>query len=122
MKFTTNTLNAYGIAKGATDYGQFGVSVESTGDLFSVGNFESDFDDPISTTSTSAITHWYFQQANKHWDFWYTYQLKTYPENGLVKIYFKDVRNHIQYATVTDVGLFLYVEYFGKNYSVPLTQ
>ena len=40
----------------------------------------------------------------------------------MVKIYFKDVRDHITYATVADVGLFLYVEYFGKNYSVPLSQ
>ena len=123
VKFTTNTLNAYGTTQGATDYGQFGVSVESTSQLCTASNFEPGYNSPISSTNYNADrTHWYYQQENNYWDFWYTYQLKTCPENGMVKIYFKDVRDHITYATVADVGLFLYVEYFGKNYSVPLSQ
>lgn len=122
VKFTTNTLNAYGIAQGSTNYGLFGVAVESTAGLVTQENFEEDYDDPVSSTNYNADrTHWYFQQGGNFWDFWYTYQLKTYPEDGVVNIYFKDVRDHITYATVADVGLFLYVEYFGKNYSVPVT-
>lgn len=128
VKFTTNTLNAYGIEQGITNYGYFGVSVESTNPLLTDTNFESQHDSPISSTSTSNMTHWYFQQEGNLWDFWYTYQLKTYPtyantdNNGKVYIYFKDVTDHIKYATVNEVGLFLYVEYFGKYYSVPVTQ
>lgn len=122
VKFTTNTLNAYGITQGATnEYGLFGVSVESTSVLCSSSMFEDGYNSPISSTSTTDITHWYYQQAFNYWDFWYTYSLKTYPENGWVYIYLKDVRSNIQYATVTDVGLFMYVEYFGKYYSVPVS-
>ncbi len=123
VKFTTNTLNAYGTTQGTTNYGLFGVSVESTAHLCTEEVFEDGYDDPISSTNYNADrTHWYFQQGGNFWDFWYTYSLKTYPTDGIVNIYFKDVRDHITYATVADVGLFLYVEYFGKNYSVPVTQ
>ena len=129
VKFTTNTLNAYNITETGTNYGLFGVSVESTSGLFSVDSFESGYNNPTSTENTAYNTHWYYQQTNNHWDFWYTYSLKTCPPDntpdqeagGDVYIYFKDVRDHIKYATVADVGLFLYVEYFGKNYSVPVT-
>ena len=122
IKFTTNTLNAYGITQGTTNYGLFGVAVESTSGLVTIENFEDDYNSPISSTDyNSDRTHWYFQQGGNFWDFWYTYQLKTYPADGTVDIYFKDVRQNIRYATVADVGLFLYAEYFGKNYSVPLT-
>ena len=122
IKFTTNTLNAYGITQGVNNYGLFGVSVESTASLVTVESFEDGYNDPVSSTDYNADrTHWYFQQGGNFWDFWYTYSLKTYPENGIVNIYFKDVRSNIKYATVQDVGLFLYVEYFGKNYSVPLS-
>lgn len=128
VKFTTNTLNAYGITQNVNNYGLFGSSIESTEGLTDVNNFENDgehvYNDPVSSTSTNnpdSRTHWYFQQADNYWDFWYTYSLKTYPENGIVNIFFKDVRDHIKYANVQDVGLFLYIEYFGKNYSVPLS-
>ena len=118
VKFATNTLNAYGTSQGVTNYGLFGVSIESTRDLFSVDSFEDNYNDPTSTENTAYRTSWYYQQTNNYWDFWYTYQLKTYPDDGIVNIYFKDVRQTIQYANISDVGLFLYVEYFGKNYSV----
>ncbi len=121
VKFATSTLNAYGNTQGSADYGMFGVSVENTNILCAVDSFESGFNSPISSTSTTDITRWYYQQAFNYWDYWYTYSLKTYPNDGVVNIYFKDVRNNIKYATVEDVGLFLYVEYFGKTYSVPLS-
>ena len=119
IKFTTNTLNAYGITQGTENYGLFGVSVEETSSLTNASNFEPGYNSPVSSTNYNADrTHWYFQQADNYWDFLYTYNLKSYPEGGQVNIFFKDVRDHIKYATVSDVGLFLYVEYFGKNYSV----
>lgn len=129
VKFTTNTLNAYNDSQTGTNYGQFGVSIEGTSKLCNVAEFEPGFKDPISSTATADMTHWYFQQANNYWDFWYTYSLKAYPEandgeenDGVVNIYFKDVRSNIKYATVQDVGLFLYVKYFGKYYSVKVTE
>lgn len=122
VKFATNTLKAYGTTSGTTNYGLFGVSLESTEDLLDANEFETGYNTPISSTATANNTHWYYQQATKHWDYWYIYSLKTYPENGQVNIYFNDVRSYIKYATVADVGLFMYVEYFGKNYSVPVTQ
>ncbi len=124
IKFATNTLNAYGLTQGTTNYGLFGVAVESTSGLVTIENFEDDYNSPISSTNyNSDRTHWYYQQGGNFWDFWYTYNLKAneYPEDGIVNIYFKDVRDNIKYATVADVGLFLYVEYFGKIYSVPVT-
>ena len=121
VKFTTNTLNAYGTTQGTTNYGLFGVAVESTSGLVTEENFETGYKSPVSSTNTDDMSHWYFQQGGNFWDFWYTYSLKTCPEDGIVNIYFKDVRQNIQYATVGDVGLFLYVEYFGKNYSIPLS-
>lgn len=126
IKFTTNTLNAYGITQGVNNYGLFGVSIESTAGLVTQENFENGYNSPVSSTANADRTRWYYQQGGNFWDFWYTYQLKTCPGDlngdgnpGDVRIYFKDVRQNIQYATVSDVGLFLYVEYFGKNYSVP---
>lgn len=123
VKFTTNTLNAYGISQGVTNYGLFGVATESTAGLVTVENFEDGYNAPVSITVDNDENKklWYFQQGGNFWDFWYVYSLKTYPTDGMVNIYFKDVRDHITYATVSDVGLFLYVEYFGKNYSIPLS-
>lgn len=121
VKFTTNTLKAYGTTQGTTNYGLFGVAIEGTSHLTSAANFETGYNSPVSSTNNSNRTNWYYQQADNYWDFWYTYSLKTCPTGGVVNIYLKDVRQNIQYATVGDVGLFLYVEYFGKNYSIPLS-
>ncbi len=123
VKFTTNTLNAYNNQQAGTDYGLFGVSVEGTQKLTVSGNFEDGYATPISSTAAAARTHWYYQQENNWWDFWYTYSIKNYEQtsNGEVNIYFDDVKNHIQYANVTDVGLFMEIKYFGKIYSMPVT-
>ena len=122
VKFTTNTLNAYGTTQGTTNYGLFGVAVESTSGLVTTESFEDGYNSPVSSTDYDADrTHWYYQQGGNFWDFWYTYSLKTCPEDGIVNIYLKDVRQNIAYANVADVGLFMYVEYFGKNYSIPLS-
>lgn len=124
VKFTTNTLNAYNNQQTGTDYGLFGVAVEGTQKLTVSGNFEDGYATPISSTANGDRTHWYYQQENNWWDFWYTYSIKNYEQtnNGEVNIYFQDVKNHIQYATVTDVGLFMEIKYFGKIYSMPVTQ
>lgn len=127
VKFATNTLKAYGIEQGTAnaDYGLFGVAVEATlsgdNDLSNKDYFESGYDSPISSTANNARTHWYYQQAANPWDFWYTYSIKNYEQtnDGVVNIYFTDVRDNINYTTITDLGLFLNIKYFGKFYSIP---
>lgn len=123
VKFTTNTLNAYNTSQSGTNYGLFGVAVEDTEKLTVAGNFETGYNSPISSTANAARTHWYYQQENNWWDFWYTYSIKSYSQtdNGEVNIYFDDVKSHLQYAEVTDVGLFMEIKYFGKIYSIPVT-
>lgn len=127
VKFTTNTLNAYNTTQSGTNYGLFGVAVEGTQKLTVEDNFDADYNDPISSTANAARTHWYYQQENNWWDFWYTYSIKSYSQtdNGEVNIYFDDVKSHLKYAGVTgvtDVGLFMEIKYFGKIYSIPVTQ
>ena len=124
VKFTTNTLNAYGTTEGTTEYGLFGVAVEGTQKLTVSDNFESGYATPISSTANTDRTHWYYQQENNWWDFWYTYSIKNYEQtdNGEVNIYFEDVTDHIEYANVNEVGLFMEIKYFGKIYSLPVTQ
>lgn len=138
VKFTTNTLNAYGVKKGEKDYGLFGVGVEPTlkdkgdlkYDLTKEANFENynAITNPKSSTNTNDILHWYYQQADKPWDYWYTYSVKSYPTDGKVKIYFEDVRSHIHYDDqgntqnrIKEVGLFMSIKYFGKIYSFQVT-
>lgn len=122
VKFATSTLKAYGLTQNGADYGLFGVAVEGTSNLTDGDNFEPDYDTPISSTANGDRTQWYYQQPNgKWWDYWYNYSVKTYPTDGIVNIYLEDVRNSIKYANVANVGLFLNVKYFGKIYSMPVT-
>jgi len=131
VKFTTNTLNAYNNQQTGTNYGLFGVAVEGTQKLTVSTNFETGFATFISSTDNGDRTHWYYQQQDNWWDFWYTYSIKNYEQtadtnddgkaDGVVNIYFDDVKSHIKYATVNDVGLFMEIKYFGKIYSMPVT-
>jgi hypothetical protein len=91
VKFTTNTLNAYGTTQGTTDYGLFGVAVEGTSKLTNSTNFETGYNTPVSSTAASNRTHWYYQQENNWWDFWFTYSIKSYEQtnNGEVNIYLR---------------------------------
>lgn len=123
VKFTTNTLKAYGATTaGAKNYGMFGVAVEGTSRLTNISEFEKNTMQP-STIVDSDRTHWWYQQQNNWWDYWYTYSIKEYAQtaSGEVNIYFEDVTGNINYANVTDVGLFLFIDYFGKIYSMPVT-
>lgn len=120
VKFATSTLKAYGLTQNGSDYGLFGVTVESTKNLTNIANFETNFNTPISSTDDANKTQWFYQQDSKWWDYWYIYSVKTYPTDGIVNIYLEDVRSSIKYASVANVGLFLNVKYFGKIYSLPV--
>lgn len=123
VNFATSTLKAYGLTQNGTDYGLFGVKVESTSNLVTATNFEPGYNTPISSTANANNNQWYYQQPNgKWWDYWYIYSVKTYPTDGMVNIYLQDVRSSIEYADVANVGLFMQINYFGKIYSMPVTQ
>ena len=122
VNFATSTLRAYGLTQNGTDYGLFGVKVESTSNLVTATNFEPGYNTPISSTANANNNQWYYQQPNgKWWDYWYVYSVKTYPSNGMVNIYLQDVRSSIEYANIQNVGLFMEIKYFGKIYSLPVT-
>ena len=56
-------------------------------------------------------TDWNYK--SKKWNYWYTYTVNEYPENGEVIIYLKDTRDARVQASTQDVGLYLDVENFG---------
>lgn len=134
VMFTTSTLKAWSIDGSHDAYGSFGVSVESTGNftdittrntynLFNNSAFESTAYTQVS--SRTSLTNWWYQPAN--WDYWYTYSIGNYDDTnqGEVNIYFKDVRSNLHYDDqgntqnrITNVGLYLYVRYFGKIYAM----
>lgn len=139
VMFATSTLKAWSIDGSTPNYGLFGVSKESTNiyedivtkqsyNLFASSAFEVVKDEETGATikdytqvsnHTTKVNWWY--QPNDCWDYWYTYSIKQYPTGGVVNIFFKDVRSQLQYANVGNVGLYLYVRYFGKIYGMNVT-
>lgn len=140
VMFATNTLKAWSIDGSTPNYGLFGVSKESTSiyedkvtklkyDLFNKSAFESDaYTQVSSNNATTDRSNWWYQQYNTTtnqgaWDFWYTYSIKQYPTNGVVNIYFKDVTGNLNYTTThSNVGLYLYIRYFGKIYAMTVAR
>lgn len=143
VMFATSTLKAWSINGTSEVYGSFGVSLESTStfkdtrtglsyNLFDNSGFEDndDLDGKYvrpSTNNAGQNTNWWYQPTD-NWDYWYKYSVKEYPFNGtdpdddgVVNIYFKDVRSQLKYANVGNVGLYLYVRYFGKIYGMKVT-
>ena len=139
VKFTTNTLKAWSINGTSQAYGSFGVSVESTSIYTDTGTglsydlFETDSSKPnyafesaaytqVSTNDAAQNANWWYQPTG-NWDYWYTYSVKEYPTNGVVNIYFKDVTGSLNYTTThSNVGLYLYVRYFGKIYAMTVAR
>ena len=136
VMFATSTLKAWSTNGSDDAYGSFGITVESTSNftdkvtgrsynLFDNSGFESGYV-RTSTNAAAQNTNWWYQPYNTStnkgaWDYWYTYSVKEYPTNGEVNIYFKDVKDQLKYATVGNVGLYLYVRYFGKIYGMNVT-
>ncbi len=135
VKFTTSTLKAWSTNGTIEAYGSFGVSVESTStytdtgtglsyNLFDASAFESTAYTQVSSYATANMDNWWYQpysttKGSGYWDYWYTYSVKQYPTNGIVNIYFKDVTGSLNYTnTHANVGLYLYIRYFGKIYAM----
>lgn len=148
VMFATSTLKAWSINGTSEVYGSFGTSLESTSNftdsrtelsynLFNESGFETGYV-KISTYDDGQNTNWWYQPYNAStkkgaWDFWYTYSIRNFEQTtpvrdaqnkvigGEVNIFFKDVRSQLKYANVGNVGLYLYVRYFGKIYGMNVT-
>lgn len=104
LRMATSTLEPFG--DGVSSYqtrlsGGFGILNERTdqslnGDSLPVGSNQTD---------------WNYK--SKNWNYWYTYTVNEYPENGEVIIYLKDDRGARAQASTQDVGLYLDIENFG---------
>lgn len=133
IKFTTSTLKAWSTNGTDDAYGSFGVSVESTSiytdtgtglsyNLFNASAFESDAYTKVSSNNANQDDNWWYQPSG-NWDYWYTYSVKQYPANGEVNIYFKDVTGSLNYTnTHSNVGLYMYIRYFGKIYAMTVNR
>lgn len=133
VKFTTSTLKAWSTNGTSEAYGSFGVSVESTSiytdtgtglsyNLFDASAFESDAYTQVSSNNANQDENWWYQPSG-NWDYWYTYSVKQYPANGEVNIYFKDVTGSLNYTnTHSNVGLYMYIRYFGKIYAMTVNR
>lgn len=95
IMFATSTLNAYSNVSAGTASGSFGVKVESTSNL----------------RNSTTLTDWNYNAAN--WGYYYSHTLYEAPGNGEVNIYFDDVRA-FRGTSVSTVGLFLKIKYFGE--------
>ena len=133
VMFTTSTLKAWSLDGSAAAYGSFGTSVESTSNftdigtgleynLFDASGFESDAYTQVSSTNSDDVAYWWYQPTT-YWDYWYTYSIRQYPADGLVNIYFKDVTGNLNYtSTHSNVGLYMYIRYFGKIYAMTVSR
>ena len=141
VMFATSTLKAWSIDGENEAYGSFGVAVGSTStytdkgiktsfNLFDNSGFESAEYRQVSSYANTAKPDWWYQPYDEstktgYWDYWYTYSIKEYPSatDGVVNIYFKDVTGNLKFTdTHRNVGLYLYIRYFGKIYAMTVNK
>lgn len=86
---------------------------------------------PAQLAAQNTATQWNYQETNNYWNFWYTYPIISVPRDTDGKevigpevwIDLKDMRNSSSFSTIpTNVGLYLYIEYFGAANAVSLNQ
>ncbi len=115
IKLATRTLQPYDIhysGQNTSNPVVFGVQVRST----EPGKEPAYLTAP---TGTTAARQWNYQAANSYWNYWYTYSITSAPSNPEITIDLKDVRNASTFSTIpSNVGLFLYIEFFGKASAV----
>ncbi len=113
IKIASKTLQPTMITSGASvSSNLFGVQVKKTHD----GNYGVN-------AQTSDPDKWNYQSPSKYWDYWYSYAITSVPKDANGKeiegpeviINFKDVRgpNYDEDNRPEDVGLYLYIEFFG---------
>ena len=129
VKFATRTLQPTKIYINGVEQENavFGVQVRST-----VPNTQ-----PAMLSAQDNATQWNYQSSDNYWNFWYTYPIVSVPRyNGKtgeiqtgtdgeeiigpeIWVDFKDVRSPSVFQKIpVNVGLYLYIEYFGAANAV----
>lgn len=67
--------------------------------------------------SSSVKTDWNYNASS--WGFFYEYTIDSYPADGLVKFYLKDIRNRYKLGDTIDLGLFLRIQDFPDKIVTP---
>ena len=98
-----NTLEPYNDGDGgyATRSTKFGIITGST----------------AAVPSSSTKTDWNYNAAT--WGFFYEYTLHSYPTDGLVEFYLKDIRNRYALGDAINLGLFLRIKDFEDKVVTP---
>lgn len=133
VKLATTTLQPTAVYINGVEQSNpvFGVQVRST-----VPNTE-----PAMLSAQTSTAQWNYQSAYKPWNFWYTYPIASVPlykgvtgeiQTGTtgeevtgpeIRFDLKDMRNSSSFSTIPgNVGLYLYIEFFGPATSVSYTQ
>lgn len=117
VKIASTTLQPYAIGteNETPSNAVFGVQVRTTAPNTEPAKL---------STQTQTIKKWNYQAEDNLWNFWYSYSITSAPLNPEICIYLKDIRNSGGFSTDTrpvDVGLFLYIEFFGEAQSVSYT-
>ena len=120
VKLATRTLRPTGITINGVEEESpvFGVQVRST-----VPDTE-----PAMLPAQNDPTQWNYQEANNYWNFWYTYSIVSVPRSGgnevvgpEIWIDLDDVRDPNVFQPVpNNVGLYLYIEFFGAANAVSI--
>lgn len=103
IHIASNTLQPYNDGDGGhTDRSnKFGIITGST----------------AAVSSSSTNTDWNYNASN--WGFYYEYILHSYPTDGLVELYLKDIRNRYTLGDNINLGLFLRIKDFPDKVVTP---
>ncbi len=116
IKLATRTLQPFDIHYGGQNTSSpvvFGVQVRST----EPGR------EPANLHAQTSASEWDYQEENNYWNFWYTYPVTSAPSGPEITIDLKDMRNSSTFSTIPgNVGLYLYIEFFGPASAVSYTQ
>lgn len=135
IKLASKTLQpiAIGTAENTPEAVVFGVQVRSTvpgtQPAMLTQPTEDDAPEELDTSNWDStawenwkMKQWNYQSTDNYWNYWYVYPLVSAPANPEIWIDLRDVRNSGAFNIVPDnVGLFLYIEFFGPAQAVSYT-
>lgn len=103
IHFATNTLEPYNDGAGgySTRSSKFGIITGST----------------ATVPSSSVKTDWNYNASS--WGFFYEYTIDSYPADGLVEFYLKDIRNRYALGDAINLGVFLRIKDFPDRSITP---
>lgn len=123
VKLATTTLQPTGISIAGVPQTNavFGVQIRTTEPGVA----------PAMLDAQNNANQWNYQEEENYWNFWYTYPIVSVPRDGSgneiigpeIVIDLKDMRNSSSFSTIpNNVGLYLYIEFFGAANAVSYTQ